>query len=138
MGKNVGAVAAQAVQKSEKVKTAERTPEQIILSVRHLLAARLSVTPDDQRFLLAAYDELLVVLDIAIKNDILKTAQIAELEAKLDEAFSANIDLTRKNEEFRSVYEQENRTASLRVDVIEIGPGECGTLMEPDENDIPF
>jgi hypothetical protein len=58
MGKNVGAVAAQAVQKSEKVKTAERTGDQILADVRRNLGARLAVTPDDVRFLLAQYDGL--------------------------------------------------------------------------------
>jgi len=121
MGKNVGEVAAQAVKKSEKVKASERTGDQILLDIRRNIAAHLAVTPDDVRFLLSQYDKAALIIDIAVKNDILKTAEIAALEAKI--------------EEFRSVYEQENRRTTLRVDVRETDeqtdePASCGTLTD--------
>ena len=137
--------AAKAVAKSEKKTGAERTTLEVIADIRHNLGSGRAVTPEDQRFLLTQYDdvhalmnqimellksandsfaELYAFIDSAAANDNLKNAQIAELKVQVAL-------LTAKNEEFRDVYEQENRNQTLRVDVVEIGPGECGTLTEP-------
>lgn len=48
--------AAKAVAKSQKANKTERTPEHILADLRRNLSAGLAVTPDDQRFLLSAYD----------------------------------------------------------------------------------
>jgi len=59
MGHNVGKAAENAVNKSNKQKLADRTPEQIISGIRNNLNSKLAVTGDDTRFLLAQYDALL-------------------------------------------------------------------------------
>ena len=50
--------AMKAVAKSESSKKAERTPEQRLKDIRLNLAARLAVTPEDQRWLLEQYDSI--------------------------------------------------------------------------------
>lgn len=65
MGHNVGNQAERSVQKSKKVALKDRTPEQILKEIRSNLASRNAVTPDDQRFLLAAYDTAIGDLNIA-------------------------------------------------------------------------
>lgn len=59
MGHSVGKAAENAVQRGAYKKEVERTPEQILKDIRRNLDARLAVTPDDVRFLLAQYDKLL-------------------------------------------------------------------------------
>ena len=58
MGRSVGDMAANAVARGSKKKPEDRTPEQILKDIRTNLAAKLAVTPDDQRFLLGRYDAL--------------------------------------------------------------------------------
>ena len=109
MGHSVGDAAARSVKKSEATKAAERTPDQILAGIRKNLDARLAVTPLDVRFLLAQYDEVKALM---IQNtQLLQQATDGLLTA--DEIIK---DLTAKNEEFRRVYEAENRTATLQVD----------------------
>lgn len=62
MGRSVGDMAANAVARGSKKKPEDRTPEQILKDIRTNLAAKLAVTPDDQRFLLAKYDEVRAAL----------------------------------------------------------------------------
>jgi hypothetical protein len=62
MGHNVGKAAENAVNKSNKQKLADRTPEQIISGIRNNLNSKLAVTGDDTRFLLAQYDAATVKL----------------------------------------------------------------------------
>ena len=52
------AAAQKAVERGQKKDSVVRTPEQIINGMRNHLAARLAVTPDDVRTLLAEYDKL--------------------------------------------------------------------------------
>lgn len=63
MGHNVGKAADNAVQKSAVKKAVERTPEQILKDIRNHLDAKLAVTPDDVRFLLAQYDAAIAELE---------------------------------------------------------------------------
>ena len=90
--------ARKAVEKSEKKGKVERTSDQIISDIRKNLSAHLAVTPEDQRFLLAQYDEVLV-------KALASATDLVVAQGKLDE--------------FRDVYEQENRSATLRVDVVD-------------------
>jgi hypothetical protein len=111
MGHNVGDQANRAVKKSEK-KSADalRTPEERLSAIRSSLAAKLFVTPDDVRFLLGLYDGRMEFIDQVV-NPALETTrhdcdnfahQVVELQAKLDE--------------FRTVYEQENRSTTVTVE----------------------
>ena len=86
MGHNVGDAAARSVKKSEKSKLLERTPEEIIKDIRINLAAKLAVTPDDVRFLLAKYDaaEAAVAHLGEASAALLKRAETAESETKVE------------------------------------------------------
>lgn len=111
MGHTVGDQANRAVKKGvarEQVKET-RTPEQILKGIRGNLVARLSVTPNDIQFLLAQYDDARAVIgtlsaDVTEKLLVISTQDdtITELNSKLAE--------------FRNVYEQENRSASVTVE----------------------
>lgn len=91
-----------AVEKSQVKQKIERTPDQIVADIRKNLDAHLAVTSADIRVLLAAHDLL---------NDGVATA------AKLIQALKNENDrLTAQVEEFRKVYEQENRNMSFRVE----------------------
>jgi hypothetical protein len=61
MGHSVGDAAKRSTERGEKKSTAVRTEEQVIADIRRNLDAKLAVTPDDQRVLLAAYDRALEV-----------------------------------------------------------------------------
>jgi hypothetical protein len=78
MAHSVSETAARAVKNSQKVVAEKRTPEQIIADIRKNLAAKLFVTPDDQRFLLAQYDaQQIVIMDL--------NAQLSAMAALQDE-----------------------------------------------------
>ena len=79
---------------------AERTTEQIIADAGKNAAAGLSVTSADILLLLSHYRAAL--------------STVAELGRQV-------LDLTAKNDEFRAVYEQENRSATIAMPVSE-GP----------------
>lgn len=102
-------VAAKAVEKSQKKTAAERTPEEVIKQIRNNLISWLAVTPSDQRLLLTAYDA-------AIAEAVRLGIEAKTFEKKLDEALSANIELQKKIDEFREVYEEENRKLKLITD----------------------
>ena len=115
MGHSVGDAAKRSTAKGDAVKKSERTSEQIMKDLRHNLASNLAVTPDDQRFLLAQYDVLLKNFieqqTVAFQQGVENAKKIAELQAK--------------NEEFRSVYEAENSSQTLKVETL--ASGEAGT-----------
>ena len=118
MGHSVSKAADNAVKKGEKTKTADRTPEQIIADIRRNLASNLAVTPDDQRFLLVQYDqEYAAVLHLG--------AAVAGLSKRAEAAEALVVELRAKNEEFRSVYEAENSSQTLKVETL--ASGEAGT-----------
>ena len=144
MGRSVSEAEAQAVRKSEKTKAVDRTPEQIFTDIRRNLGAKLAVTPMDTAFLLAQYDQVKVfmvqgtnLLRNATDSLLLADAVIADLKAKNDEEIGLNgilleannnagleirrlelvvTDLREKNDEFRTVYEAENRSQSVKVE----------------------
>ena len=117
MGHNVGDQANRAVKKSEKKAAAAlRTPEERLAAIRGSLAAKLFVTPDDQRFLLIIYDQ--AISDLAWASGELRNAKTA-----WEIAESEIITLRAQVEQFRTVYEQENRSTTVKVErVIETGP----------------
>ena len=102
MGRSVGEAAAEAVRKSEKSKATDRTPEQILVDIRRNLAARLAVMPLDTAFLLAQYDAL--------------QARIDELLGVNGELLLLVGSLKEQNEQFRTVYEAENRSQAVTVE----------------------
>ena len=124
--------ARKAVEKSERKAGVERTPDQILADIRKNFAAGLAVTPADQKFLLSAYD---AAIEIAAAKDI----TIAELTKGIELSNATITTITSQNEEFRKVYELENRNISLDIEtksvaafVGDAGSG-CGTLSESQE-----
>jgi hypothetical protein len=118
MGHSVGDAAARSVRKSEKVKPEDRTPEQILKGIRSNLAARLAVTPDDQRFLLLQYDTTVTSLQAA--NEVSKelTLQVENLTKQNNDQNQQIQKLVEENDQFRAVYEQENRKQLLSVETV--------------------
>jgi len=101
--------------KSPKVET--RTPEQIISDIRKNAPAGLAVTSADIVLLLQGYDQAHALLKQTAELLQSATASIQALDAQVK-------DLQAKNEEFRAVYEQENRRDTLTIEVIpEAGKG---------------
>ena len=99
--------AEKAVRKSQQVNKAERTTEQIIADAGKNAAAGLSVTSADILLLLSEYRRQ---LSIVATRDFEIEAQVKVIDV-----------LTAKNDEFRAVYEQENRSATIAMPVSE-GP----------------
>ena len=98
--------ARKAVEKSQKKDALYRTPEEVLKGIRSNIAARLAVPPQDQRFLLNAYD---AAIDQAVQLGV--------------EAEKLKVEIARlmeKNEEFRQVYEQENAAFSAIIHKSEI------------------
>lgn len=101
--------AAKAVAKSKQQAQAARTPEQILDDIRKNFAAGLAVPPNDQKFLLAQYDEAMThIFDM-------RRAQVME-EARINELTTTVTALQAKLDEFREVYEAENRSTSLTIE----------------------
>lgn len=116
MGHNVGTAAANAVKKSERVKPADRTSEQVLSDIRKNLAARLFVTPDDQRYLLVLYDTLMLKLE---QNQTLLNQSPDIIKMATEAAEIANteiVNLRSQVEQFRAVYEQENSSTEIKVE----------------------
>ena len=111
MGHTVGEQAGRSVKKSEKAKQAERSTEQIIKEIRHHLADKTAVVPLDTAFLLLQYD--------------MATEAVMDLNTQIDNLTKQNNDqseqiqkLVEENDQFRAVYEQENRKQVLSVETV--------------------
>lgn len=80
MGRSVSEAAARAVKNSERKTVETRNPKQVISDIRKNLAAKLFVPPDDQRFLLAQYDD---VIRRATEEETVYQNEIADLKAQI-------------------------------------------------------
>ena len=116
MGHSVSKAANNAVEKSKKVKAADRTDLQIIADMRRNFAAGLAVTADDQKWLLAQYDAL-------VEKDL--DGQIGYMQVRITQLVEENTQLTTKLQEFRDVYEQENRSTVVKVERVLGEPVDC-------------
>lgn len=124
MAHSVSEAAARAVKNSERKQAETRTPEQRLADIRKNRAAKLFVTPDDQDFLLAQHDAYKASAE-SYKESVEKSADdIMQLRAQLAGANDrlseyANVivpGLEAKLEEFRQVYEEENRTMAVKME----------------------
>jgi hypothetical protein len=132
MAHSVSEQAARAVKNSERKKVVEtRTPEEILKGIRGNLAAHLSVTPNDIQFLLDRYyaaAQAVVDSDVkrgtlGLENETLR-ADIKAMEVKL--------------EEFRTVYEQENRSTTVTVERVQsYGDGIQENLIQTAAAELP-
>ena len=104
MGHAVSEAAARSVRKSQAAKAVERSGEQILKDIRSSLAAKLAVTPVDTAWLLGQYDEAAQASDA-----------YNALKAQFDALTTEYDTLLRKNEEFRDVYAQENRSTVVTL-----------------------
>ena len=118
MGHSVSKAANNAVEKSKKVKAADRTDLQIIADMRRNFAAGLAVTADDQKWLLGEYERVHLTLAEAIATN-------TTLKQALESVRTENLELTAKVEEFRDVYEQENRSTVVKVERVLGEPVDC-------------
>lgn len=126
MGHSVSKAADNAVKKSEKTKTADRTPVQIVDDVRKNLSAGLAVTPDDQKFLLQKLDDAHMLMRQTSKQLQEATETIIELQGLNASQSTMIVEQQAKLEEFRAVYDTENRSQTLRVErVMEPGSPEA-------------
>lgn len=112
MGHNVGDQANRAVKKGEK-KAAEalRTPAERLKDIRNSAAPGcvVAVTKDDVRFLLGAFDaEQEFSHKLAVENVDLKTLNASQS--------TMITELRDQIEQFRTVYEQENRSTTIKVE----------------------
>ena len=116
MGHTVGDQAGIAVRKGQKQRLEDRTPEEILKQIRNNLAARLAVTPDDQRFLLLQYDTTTGSLVAANEVGRHLIAQVENLTKQNNDQNAQIQKLVEENDQFRAVYEQENRKQLLSVE----------------------
>ena|SRR5271165_2468852 len=116
--------ASKTAEKSQKKESGQRTPEIILADIRKNFSSGLAVTPEDQRFLLAVYDT-------AIAEATSLGVRLGKVEKQLDEALGVNLDLQAKNEEFRRVYEIENRNSTL---VIHASDADDFTRIDPSKS----
>ena len=116
MGHSVSKAADNAVEKSKKVKASDRTPELVLADIRRNFIAGLAVTPEDQRWLLAQYDAL-------VEKDL--DGQIGYMQVRITQLVEENTQLTTKLQEFRDVYEQENRSTVVKVERVLGEPVDC-------------
>lgn len=111
MSHSVSETAARAVKNSQRVQAETRTPEQRLISIQKNLEAKLFVPPDEQRFLLELY--------LNAQASIITSGSVLFQYAETIEEQKAQIaDLQTKVEEFRKVYEEENRSMALKVERI--------------------
>ncbi len=127
----------------KKEAEALRTPEQRLAAIRGSLLAKLFVIPDDVRFVLGLYDSALSAIILAgaeyARLTTLNASQstmIVELQALVENAkYTVEVlgkslldrkaeiaDLQAKNDEFRDVYDQENRSTTLTVERVPSEP----------------
>ena len=109
MAHSVSEAADRAVKNSQRKPVETRTPDQRLLDIRKNIAAKLFVIPDDVRFLLEAFDAAKATLqDMADGN--------ADLHGTILAQDRTIADLRSQIEQFREVYEQENRSTTLKVE----------------------
>ena len=116
MGHSVSKAADNAVEKSKKVKAADRTDLQILADIRRNFSANLAVTPEDQKWLLAQYDAL-------VEKDL--EGQVDYMQVRITQLVEENTQMTTKLQEFRDVYEQENRSTVVKVERVLGEPVDC-------------
>jgi hypothetical protein len=108
--------AAKAVAKSQKKDVVELTPIETIANVRKNLEIKWAIPPLAVAVLLKAYDNSQVAL-VQTSNMLQSvTETLQDAQRTIEELQVVNVDLKAKNEEFRMVYEQENRSVVFKVE----------------------
>jgi len=105
----VGDAADRAVKRSEKKKPSDRTVSEIFKDIRGNIAAHLAVTFSDTRWLLDQYDQIHAqmvqqtnLIRLATDAAILQDQEIKNMREQVDQ--------------FRTVYDQENRHTEVTVE----------------------
>ena len=112
MGRSVSAAAAQAVEKSNKKAAVERTIADIIVQARNNAASGLSVTSADILAIISTLDSFRTQL-VQATNQLQSGAETIDFLGKENEELKAQV------AEFRRVYEQENRSSSVKVEQVD-------------------
>ena len=112
MGRSVSAAAAQAVEKSNKKTAVERTIADIIAQARNNASSGLSVTSADILAIISTLDSFRTQL-VQATNQLQSGAETIEFLGKENEELKAQV------AEFRRVYEQENRSSSVKVEQVD-------------------
>jgi hypothetical protein len=127
MAHSVGEQAERAVRKSQKSKSEDRTPEQILKDIRNSIPGKLHILTADIAVLLGLYDNAAdEVKRLTEKNDSLMASNLEAMQG-------ANAEIERlraQNEEFRSVYEAENRRSVVTMDRNEDGEKKASVSVE--------
>lgn len=118
MAHSVSEAAARAVKNSERKQTETRTPAQRLADIRKNRAAKLFVTPADQDFLLASLDAALASVQSLTTIAEAAGKSLESTRADRDRFAHRVVELEAKVEEFRQVYEEENRSMALKVERI--------------------
>ena len=105
MGRSVSDAAAQAVAKSNKKESVERSPDEIISHARNNAHSGLAVTSADILLILSVLDSARAAL-----------AQTQTVNTTLNENLAQ---LTEQNERFREVYELENHSSSVKIEKVD-------------------
>jgi hypothetical protein len=113
VGHNVGKAAENAVKRSERVKLEDLTPDQIINNIRNSIPGNLHIVTSHIAILLEQFDSrhqqiLALENEVANAKDKIKDLMTSNLEA-MKQANGEIESLRAQNEEFREVYEAENR-----------------------------
>src|ERR1700676_4608443 len=114
MAHSVSEQAARAVKNSERKQTETRTPEQILKGIRNSLVSHTWITPSDVQFLLGQYDAVTAQYQAAVAIITDRNHEVEKLQHIIEDRATDVRDLQVKLDEFRAVYEQENRSTTLK------------------------
>lgn len=135
MSHTVGEKAAMAVENSKRPTLKEtRTDEQRIRDIRKNLANNLWVMPDDIRLLLNLYDAAVLEIADAEKDT---RSRLIDLACEVSDLRALNHQLRDENDQFRNVYEAENRTQTVTVEQFVPQPGEVLQPLNVDQAPAP-
>lgn len=129
MAHSVSEAAARAVKNSQRKVVETRTPDQILGDIRKNRAAKLFITPDDQDFLLASLDAALATAATTAKDLEIANLQYQAAVKIITVRNHEVAALENKIEEFRKVYDEENRSMALKVERI-VGEGTEAPVQE--------
>lgn len=126
MGRSVSDAAAQAVAKSNKKESVERSPDEIISHARNNAQSGLSVTSVDILFILGVLDSTRAALRAEAELNASQSTMIVSLTEQNEQLQTTNnilneriAQLTEQNERFREVYELENHSSSVKIEKVD-------------------
>lgn len=135
MGHKPNSATKEVTKSEKKAAAALRTPAERLAAIRGSLAegCLVSVTRDDQKFLLGLYDAEKGSYDALHAAFLVLGEANAEHIRDRDMFAHQTVDLKAKLDEFRDVYEQENSNTTIKVErVLPTDPAALGATSEAD------